>query len=263
MCQKPSSSELADVCALLHPSDVFLQLSSRFNVTTYFRISTRIRVTIVSSLVPPKRSRKHITSLCFASNSGRTDELKGYLRLVSSFPNLRHLLWLQYEIEDEEMKHLLSIPTLESLRLRGNGIGAQGTKQLAKRLAFVPNLQRLDLGSFTTFTKTPKKERMRHLAKGLPSIPNLRYLILCNYSIEDKEAHILARSLPLFPHLEYLDLSENYITAEGGKHLAKGLTSLPNIRYLDIRGNSSRGIGKEATQRQYRQQFKHIPNLYF
>ena len=198
----------------------------------------------ISSFTRALKCCTSLPSITF-SRIGTSAESSSLLKqLVAQFPhfnNLKHLSLCSLGSKRNVsilLKGLKSCTNLQTLYIRDNSIGSEGTAALAEGLKSCTNLQTLDIS-----WNSIGSESAAALAEGLKSCTNLRTLDISWNSIGSEGAAALAEGLKSFTNLQTLDIHDNSIGSEGAAALAEGLKSCTNLQTLDISRNS---IGSEG-----------------
>ena len=126
---------------------------------------------------------------------------------------------------------LKAFPSLRTLNLGGNSLGAAGATAVADGLTHTLNLQTLNLG-----INGISNGGATAVADGLKHTPNLQTLDLSDNGIRHVGATAVADGLKHTPNLHTLDLSYNVIGDVGATAVADGVKHTPNLLMLNLSG---------------------------
>ena len=127
---------------------------------------------------------------------------------------------------------LMTIQSLKTLNLSHNDIGDEDLEALAVCLSNNKNLETLDLWENRSFSAIG----LRCLSDVIPTVLNLKELVLRGNSINDEGLQALAVGLKKHPALERLNLSDNAIGSKGMRALAA--TKINSLRWLYLDNNA-------------------------
>lgn len=206
-------------------------------------ISNSITQPIIESLVELLQHpcTTQLTTLQFTDNKLSKVQCKQILEgCAKRCKCLENLSFDNNNIDIPSLNYLLSeSPSLETLRLKWNGLSSESFVQLSKGIASCYSLKRLfieenDIGD----------EGAIAIFKALVKANSVEVLSLRNTNISSKSTEVIGKYLTQYSSLEILCLPNNKLQSEGIKHF-KVLLEKKNLTELDL---SSNNIGVEGAK---------------
>lgn len=157
---------------------------------------------------------------------------------------LKELLLAENDLDSGSLEFLAEVvetnPTLESVDLRDNFLGADGSSAIVNAASKNPNittivLDRCGIGRHTLATG------------GLSLSPNgFKELSLCGNEIGSHEAKAISKFIANNPGTEVLRLEDNLLTDDDAVMIAMSLATNTNLSILSLKGNPFTEVGSRA-----------------